>query len=63
MKAFRPLWIAFKTAVLATAVFAVLLYVINHSGWKGLFFVGMDMTTYAVFFAVFFLGLLMSPKG
>lgn len=63
MKAFGPIWIAFRTAVLATAVFAVVLYLVNHSGWKGLIFAGMDMTTYAVFFGVFFVGLLMSPKG
>jgi hypothetical protein len=63
VKAFRPIWTAFRTAVLATAVFAVVLFVVTHSGWKGLSFAGMDMTIYAVFFGVFFLGLLMSPKA
>ena len=63
MKAFRPLWVAFKAAVLATAVFAVALFVINHAGWKGLIFAGLDTTTYVVFFVVFFLGLFMAPRG
>ena len=63
MKALRPLWVAFKAAVLATAVFAVALFIINHAGWKGLIFAGLDMTTYIVFFVVFFLGLFMAPRG
>jgi hypothetical protein len=52
-----------KAAVLATAVFAVVLFVINHAGWKGLAFAGLDMTTYVVFFVIFFLGLFMAPRG
>jgi hypothetical protein len=63
VKAFQPLWVAFKAAVLATAVFAVVLFVINHAGWKGLIFAGLDMTTYIVFFVVFFLGLFMAPRS
>ena len=63
MKAFRPLWVALKSAILATAVFAVALFVINHVGWKGLNFAGMDMTVYAVFFVIFFLGLFMAPRS
>ncbi len=63
MNALRPLWVALKAAVLATAVFAVVLFVINHAGWKGLIFAGLDMTTYVVFFVVFFLGLFMAPRS
>ena len=63
MKAFRPLWVALKAAVLATAVFAVVLFVISHSGWRGLNFAGMDMTTYVVFFVIFLFGLFMAPRS
>lgn len=63
MKAFQPLWTALKAAVLATAVFAVVLFVIRHAGWPGLNFAGLDMTTYVVFFVVFFLGLFMAPRS
>ena len=49
--------------MLATAVFAVVLFVINHAGWKGLTFAGMDMTTYIVFFVIFLLGLFMAPRS
>ena len=48
---------------LVGAVFAVALFVIEHAGWKGLIFAGLDMTTYVVFFVVFFLGLFMAPRG
>jgi len=52
-----------KAAVLATAVFAVVLFVINHAGWKGLTFAGLDMTTYIVFFVIFLFGLFMAPRS
>ena len=58
MKALRPIWIAFRAAVLATAVFAVVLYIIDHTGWKGLMLVGIDFTEYVVFLVIFFLGVL-----
>jgi len=63
VKAFRPLWVALKAAVLATAVFAVVLFVINHAGWNTLTFAGINMTTYVAFFVIFFLGLFMAPRG
>jgi hypothetical protein len=63
VKAFRPLWVALKSAVLATAVFAAALFVIDHAGWKGLTFAGLDMTTYVVFFVIFLVGLFMAPRG
>lgn len=58
MKTLRPLWIAFRAAVLATAVFGVSLYIIEHTGWKGLMLSGIDFTEYAVFLVIFFLGVL-----
>ena len=58
MKTLRPLWVAFRAAVLATAVFWVVLYIIDHTGWKGLMLSGIDFTEYAVFLVIFFLGVL-----
>ena len=58
MKTLRPLWIAFRAAVLATAVFWVLLFIVEHTGWKGLMLSGIDFTEYAVFLVIFFLGVL-----
>ena len=58
MKALRPLWIAFRAAVLATAVFWVVLFIVEHTGWKGLMLSGIDFTEYAVFLVIFFLGVL-----
>ena len=58
MKALRPIWIALRAAVLATAVFLVALFIIDHTGWKGLMLSGIDFTEYAVFLVIFFLGIL-----
>jgi hypothetical protein len=55
VKAFRPLWIALRAAVLATAVFWVALFIVNRSGWQ----VPLGATEPLVFFVIFFLGLLM----
>ena len=44
--------------MLATAVFWVALFIIDNTGWKGLSLSGLDITTYAVFFVVFFVGVL-----
>jgi hypothetical protein len=63
VKALRPLWVALRTAVLATAVYWVVLFVIERSGWKGLALSWIDPTEYVVFFVIFFLGVLMTPKG
>ena len=63
MKAFRPLWVALRAAVLATAVYAVVLFLIERSGWKGLAFSWLDTTEYVVFFAIFFIGMLTTPRG
>jgi hypothetical protein len=58
VKALRPIWIALRAAVLATAVFWVALFIIDHTGWKGLMLSGIDFTKYAVFLVIFFLGVL-----
>jgi hypothetical protein len=62
VKAFRPLWVALRAAVLATAVYGVVLFIIERTGWKGLVFSGLDTTECVVFFVIFFLGILMSGK-
>lgn len=59
MKAFRPLFTALRAAVLATAVFWVALFIVRESGWQA----PLGATEPAVFFVVFFLGLLMAGKG
>jgi hypothetical protein len=62
VKALRPLWIGLRAAVLATAVFWVVLFIIDNTGWKGLSLSGLDLTEYVVFFVIFFLGVLMKGK-
>jgi hypothetical protein len=56
VKAFRPLWLALRAAVLATAVFWVALLIIKSSGWQA----PLGATEPLVFFGVFFLGVLMT---
>ncbi len=56
MRAFRPLWLALRAAVLATAVFWVALFIIDRSGWQAPW----GATEPLVFFVVFFLGVLMA---
>ena len=56
MRAFRPLWIALRAAVLATAVFWVALFVIRNVGWQA----PLDAAEPLVFFVVFFLGVMMT---
>jgi hypothetical protein len=58
VKTLRPLWIALRAAVLATAVFWVVLFIVEHTAWKGLMFAGIDFTIYLVFMVIFFLGVL-----
>jgi len=62
VKALRPLWVAFRAAVLATAVFWVALLIIDSSGWKGLVLSWIDLTKYVVFFVIFFIGVLTVKK-
>ena len=54
MSAFKPLWIAFRAAVLATAVFWVALFLIDKIGWQA----PLGLTEQLVFFVVFFFGVL-----
>ena len=58
MKAFRPLWVALRAAVLATAVFWVALFIVDNTGWQA----PLAMTEQLVFFVIFFLGVLMVDK-
>ena len=62
MKALLPIWAALWTAVLATAVYGVVLYLIERSGWKGFMLPWIDATRYVVFFVIFFVGVLMTRK-
>jgi hypothetical protein len=59
VKAFRPLFVALRAAVLATAVFWVALFIVRESGWQA----PLGATEPVVFFVVFLLGLLMAGKG
>ncbi len=56
MSAFKPLWVAFRAAVLATAVFWVALFIIDRIGWQA----PLGLTEQLVFFVVFFFGVLMA---
>lgn len=55
MKAFRPLWISLRAAVLATSVFWVALFIIDKIGWQA----PLGATEPLVFFVVFFFGVMM----
>ncbi len=58
MSAFRPLWVALRAAVLATAVFWVTLFIVDKVGWQA----PLGMTEQLIFFVIFFLGVLMVDK-
>ena len=58
MSAFRPLWVAFRAAALATAVFWVALFIVDKIGWQA----PLGMTEQLIFFVIFFLGVLMVDK-
>lgn len=55
MKVLRPLWVALRAAVLATAVFWVALFIIDNVGWQA----PLGATEPLVFFVVFFFGAMM----
>ena len=59
MKAFRPLWVALRAAVLATAVFWVAILILDKSGWQA----PLGAAEPLVFFVVFFLGVMMVGKA
>ena len=52
MRFFRPVWVAFRAAVIATAVFWSILFIIENSGWE----VPMGVIQPLVFFVIFFFG-------
>jgi hypothetical protein len=56
VKAFRPLWLALRAAVLAAAVFWVALLIIHEVGWQA----PLGATEPLVFFVIFFLGVMMT---
>ena len=58
MRVFRPVWVALRTAVVATAVFWVILFIIENSGWQ--FPAGIAEPL--VFFVVFFFAFWLVPK-
>ena len=55
MKLFRPVWVAFRTAVIATAVLWVTIFIIENSGWE----VPMGVIQPLAFFVIFFFGALL----
>ncbi|HEY6979346.1 hypothetical protein [Reyranella sp.] len=55
---FRPLWLAFRGAVLATAVFWVAKIIVEKLHWQA----PLDLTEQLIFFVIFFLGMLMIEK-
>lgn len=58
MRFFRPVWVAFRAAVIATAVFWVILFIVENSGWE----MPMGIVQPIVFFTLFFLGMLLVPR-
>ncbi len=58
MRFFRPVWVAFRAAVIATAVFWVILFVIESSGWE----MPMGIIQPIVFLILFFFGMLLVPR-
>ena len=59
MRFFRSLWVALRATVIATGLFWVATFIVERSGWQAPF----GLTSQAVFFVVFFLGVLMVNKG
>ena len=55
MRLFRPIWVAFRAAVIATAVFWVTIFIIENSGWEA----PMGVVQLGVFLVIFFLGMLL----
>ena len=55
MRIFRPVWVAFRTAVIATAVFWGTIFMVENSGWEA----PMAVVQLGVFFVIFFFGVLL----
>lgn len=58
MRFLRPVWVAFRAAVIATAVFWVILFIIENSGWEA----PTGIVQPLVFLGIFFLGMLLVPR-
>jgi hypothetical protein len=58
VRLFRPVWVAFRAAVIATAVFWVILFIIESS-WE----VPMSIVQPLVFLILFFFGMLLVRRG
>jgi hypothetical protein len=59
VKLLRPVWVAFRAAVLATAVVWVALQIIDKVGWQA----PLGATEPLVFLVIFFLCMLMVRRG
>ena len=59
MSFLRPLWVALRNAVIATAVFWVTLFVVQNSGLE----LPPEVAQLLVFFAIFFLGVLLTRRA
>ena len=55
MRIFRPVWVALRTAVIATAVFWVTIFIVENSGWEA----PMGVVQPGVFFVIFLFGMLL----
>ena len=55
MRIFRPVWVALRTAVIATAVFWVTIFIVENSGWEA----PMGVVQPGVFFVIFFFCILL----
>jgi glycerol uptake facilitator-like aquaporin len=55
VRIFRPVWVAFRTAVVATAVFWITIFIVENSGWEA----PMGVVQLGVFFVIFFFCMLL----
>ena len=58
MRFFRPVWVAFRTAVIATAVAWVTIFIIDNSGWE----IPLGIVQPLVLFVIVFLAVLLTPR-
>ena len=58
MRFLRPVWVAFRAAVVATAVFWVAVFIVKESGGE----LPLGATEPVVFFVLFFLGMLVLKR-
>jgi hypothetical protein len=58
VRLFRPVWVALRTAVIATAVFWITIFIIENSGWEA----PMGVVQPLAFFVIFFFCMLVVPR-